>query len=179
MVLRNYKLSRDGDDIYPSHIYIPVTKHELATFALVCRSWAKLCQKKIFKSVVLRSREDLFELLSLAGRHGSCIDRYIRRLVLEPRADSPPWIHLVCSYAGANPERLPYLQVASSTRLTKLRSTSLLVPSVRLRRRVHGSQRFRVTGAWTIPVLATGWEGRARYRARVRDGMTMGDGSGP
>lgn len=70
--------------------------HELGQLALVCHSWAHMCQKKMFHIISLRSDGDFRALLSLASNSSSRIAEYVVRLELVADNGAAPWIHNVC-----------------------------------------------------------------------------------
>lgn len=71
-------------------------KRELGQLGLVCRPWAHMCQKKMFRTVTLQSHKDFRELLALASHPWSRISQYTERLQLVANNNSTPWIHDVC-----------------------------------------------------------------------------------
>lgn len=75
--------------------HVMISKHDLSCCALVCRTWAAICQKKIFKNITLRSSEDVYELLSLASHLSSQAFRHTDHLRLATTVSLKPWIHLV------------------------------------------------------------------------------------
>lgn len=75
---------------------VTATKHEISQLGLVCRSWARMCQLKMFCWLKLRSGADFRDLLELAEHPCSRIAHYVERLELVASSQSTPWIHNVC-----------------------------------------------------------------------------------
>ena len=83
-------------------------KRNLATCALVSRTWAPLCQRKIFSSVSLRCAADVHTLLSFLRAWNSRVREYILDLRIQPyRASEEPWIHHVASLYPYLSHRFP------------------------------------------------------------------------
>ena len=75
--------------------YNLLTKHELGQLALVCRDWARICQKHIFAHITLRSKQDFIYLLQMSSSTYSNISRYVANIKLIYTIPCVPWIHLV------------------------------------------------------------------------------------
>lgn len=87
---------------------VSVNKHDLGSCALVSHVWTPLCQKKIFRSITLRSSRDIEGLMSLASRPGSRIFEYVYMFNIEHSGHGIPWIHLLCLQVRPwNSRRLP------------------------------------------------------------------------
>lgn len=77
---------------------VAVSKRTLGTFALVCRYFASLCRPRLFNGILLKSYNDLRECMALIDASGltlTSISVYIRTVMVEPNADSRPWLHLL------------------------------------------------------------------------------------
>lgn len=74
---------------------VHVNKRELGSCALVCRGWAGMCQKKIFRAIILRSGKDLAALLALISSSGSTVAANLEYLDLVQSSSCTPWIHSV------------------------------------------------------------------------------------
>lgn len=80
--------------------YVSITKQDLGSISLVCRHWATICRMKIFKRITLRSREDVYQLLSFLTTPASSLGRFVGTFRAEnphkPQNErSEPWLHLI------------------------------------------------------------------------------------
>lgn len=82
----------------PVSNYVRAEKHELASCSFVCRFWAFICQSKIFRTIALRSREDVYQLSKFTESPVSRVAQYIYFLDIPPQVypfAPAPWIHLL------------------------------------------------------------------------------------
>ncbi|KAJ3558198.1 hypothetical protein NM688_g1070 [Phlebia brevispora] len=112
---------------------VTVSKREMGQIALVCCSWARTCQPKIFRDVALRSNEDADTLLRLANSPTSRIANYLSPYTslcrpLRQLLPSSPEFRM--SVSGVS-----HLQLMTAMHTTFPRSIAsrlLRVPSIRL-----------------------------------------------
>ncbi|PSR76274.1 hypothetical protein PHLCEN_2v8568 [Hermanssonia centrifuga] len=76
---------------------VAVTKHELAACSLTCSYWATACRPRIFTHITLRSREDVYTLLSFIEQPNSPLPGYIKFIRISSVLSGlpQPWIYLV------------------------------------------------------------------------------------
>ena len=67
LILSFFSLQFNSNDDYETRNYVQVSKHELSSCALVCRSWTPMCQREIFEEIEIRSKEDVLFLFNLVS----------------------------------------------------------------------------------------------------------------
>lgn len=86
---------------------ISISKPQLGTCSLVCRYWAKLCRPHMFRTLRLRSRDDLYRFVQFTDAPSlvtpslaDCV-RFIK--VKHTSHSTEPWLHLIRAVITARP----------------------------------------------------------------------------
>lgn len=79
-----------------SHMWVksPTLRHELASWARVCRHWAKVIQPRLFAGVTISSNSEMTQLLEIRRTSLTELARYNTRLELLDSLGTPPFTHL-------------------------------------------------------------------------------------
>lgn len=95
-LILSFYTAQDFNDAQLERNYVKTEKRQIASVALVCRTWAAACQPRLFEELELRCREDLEQLLGLMACPKTKIQQYIWfiKCRVKPADSSPPWIYL-------------------------------------------------------------------------------------
>ncbi|KAJ3532466.1 hypothetical protein NM688_g7418 [Phlebia brevispora] len=88
---------------------VPIQKGKLSALSLVCRTWASICQQKLFEVVTLWNLKDAETLLELMNHPASRIGGYLRKVVYRLSTDNCkiPWVHTACRKLAFCPKLTP------------------------------------------------------------------------
>lgn len=71
-------------------------KRQLGACGLVCRHWAAICQKKIYRNIIIRSRQDVCQLVDFVKSPISRVRGYISATTIPAqKLGGSPWIHIL------------------------------------------------------------------------------------
>ena len=100
-----------------------MTKQELGVCALVCRYWAHLCRRKIFRQVAIHNAKDIRDLLVFVNYWPTNrFAEYIRQLDitwLMTTQHTSPWLHLLPLLVPKLPNCEPYYVTIQDTSIRR------------------------------------------------------------
>ncbi|KAJ3519861.1 hypothetical protein NM688_g9241 [Phlebia brevispora] len=98
----------DAEDKFKGLHRVYIHKRKLAAIALVCRHWARACQPKLFRDIILRNLQDAETLLELVNNPTSRVVGYLETVTFGLADDHCriPWIYHACRKLKHN-SRLP------------------------------------------------------------------------